>query len=244
MSLNMAHEIVATRNAARASASGGANKSKHRRRRSDYTSPEPKEGRSYDDDNYDDWWAREMGREADRLRHHAYAHRDERSRHRDARDSSRGQGNELEKTMTTTTTTTSTTNGERERKQKTRERESRHVRDWSDYRAEAEQAERYDYYRPYPIYRRSRRHKHKHRRSRDEDEIEAPISPRVMVSPSGGIGAAIAAAAGIAGGIVGVENELEGHNKPQTDEIEMKPQKPWSVWDVKKSREYRKNTQG
>ncbi|KAI5281583.1 hypothetical protein KEM54_003155 [Ascosphaera aggregata] len=65
----------------------------------------------------------------------------------------------------------------------------------------------------------------------------------MVPSPGGGIGAAIAAAAGIAGGIAGVENEWESQVKRPADEIEMKPQKPWTVWDVRLSRNYRKNQQ-
>ncbi|KAI5305271.1 hypothetical protein KEM56_004848 [Ascosphaera pollenicola] len=225
MSLNAVHEIVATKNAARAK-TADVDRSKQRRKRSDTIAPGSREGPPYDYEHDRDWWAREIAKDSERRRRHAQACRNDHSRHRGA---SRGPGNELERTTTRSL----------ERKQ----RDLGYSQEWARYRAEAEQAERYDMYRPQPIYKKSRKHKHRYRRSRDDKELETPLSPS-LPSLGDGIGAAIAAAAGIAGGIAGVDEFDAQRAQAATDEVEMKPQKPWSILDVKKSREYRKDQQG
>ncbi|KAI5291195.1 hypothetical protein KEM54_005932, partial [Ascosphaera aggregata] len=90
MSLNAAHELIATRNAARAY-TDEHDRSKNIKRREDYfsSSGPSRGGRQYDDEQDDDWWAKELEGDLEQCRRHGFSHRNDRGRHRAAQDHSR-----------------------------------------------------------------------------------------------------------------------------------------------------------
>ncbi|KAI5295851.1 hypothetical protein KEM52_006722 [Ascosphaera acerosa] len=300
MSLNAAHELLATRNAVRANKASvnagdtGANPSEHassvarggtlggtRSRRAQqhqdyFSSPSAGNndgGGNADTQQNDDWWEAELEGDLEHFRRHGFGRRQGGDEVRGGYGEGRVDGKHKRQDKSREKARLKK-KAEDKRKDKGRglevdhhatareghaARHRNHVpRDYETLRREAEEARRYDYYRPHlPVGgdRRARKHRQKLERKQQAEMVahggDTPLamaSPTglVMPSPSGGIGAAIAAAAGIAGGIAGVEREpqqqqvLVGHGENQAV---MKHAQPWTVLDVKESRAYRRQQQ-
>ncbi|KAI5300177.1 hypothetical protein KEM55_009002 [Ascosphaera atra] len=232
MSLNMAHELVATRNVKRVQQK--RNKSIQRRRRESQAHEE------YEDDDEDkpfEYWGRPQVRGPELRRYRQPTHglsqepghwftEDGRLLHHNQEADlafQRQQGGTRHYGYSTAMPQPDTRKGE----------------------------ELYDVSGPrQPDRVKSRKHKlHKSHRPRHDEEFNMMNSPARRTSkpsPAEGIGAALAIPTGIVGGIAGVEGEWDEpyRNAQRRDSLDMAlQQEPWNVQDVKRSREYRKNEQ-